>query len=580
MQNSFSLGLLHGALYGITPITPWFIGLKRYVLNGQTKGLLTFAGLFLGQVLLLLLAFFGGTELLWLWYYLEPVLIVIGAVAVLKAFTLCYKRIETPTPLGTRKEGLLYFATGMAFAICNPGGIMFGNLLLTTLPENSISYILGFVLFYLVVSAGLLYITCLSPLGQRVFGQWSITRMRNGQEPSADFFTIRLRAVQSLAILTLFTLCVQFLRISPSSFTTYYVDTMFGATPAKEILPKRDYVWIESTEEVASEDGDEENTIEKVWKLQSPLNGNKYVAPDQVIRLNDQSPWNIVSKYNTYNEKLEREEISDELKELEVENYDEKGPNSYYLKWLKRFKFRLMFKPEWGTEDEMDARLLKQLTNVRFEMDDILRTHYAASLNEARPHLPFNMEYEQDYDFDSAAVAQDRLVTEDNLIDLETLKADPDLQREGYFTKTYDMVHRGGETIDFSIATLQDLPKEVNFPWDFPVVHAPNVPEIATGIQEEEPGLVTRRNEVQNNNVWFLDPIALNTRFLANDPLPASDPRWSGPDSETFELRAPNTIRRWWLGEDLVSEADVEMPVQTARETIMAKVIPGSKKHH
>ena len=58
MQNSFSLGLLHGALYGITPITPWFIGLKRYVLNGQTKGLLTFAGLFLGQVLLLLLAFF------------------------------------------------------------------------------------------------------------------------------------------------------------------------------------------------------------------------------------------------------------------------------------------------------------------------------------------------------------------------------------------------------------------------------------------------------------------------------------------------------------------------------------------
>ena len=50
MQNSFSLGLLHGALYGITPLTPWFIGLKRYVFEGQAKGLLTFAGLFLGQV--------------------------------------------------------------------------------------------------------------------------------------------------------------------------------------------------------------------------------------------------------------------------------------------------------------------------------------------------------------------------------------------------------------------------------------------------------------------------------------------------------------------------------------------------
>ena len=60
MQNSFSLGLLHGALYGITPLTPWFIGLKRYVFEGQAKGLLTFAGLFLGQVGLLLVAFLVG----------------------------------------------------------------------------------------------------------------------------------------------------------------------------------------------------------------------------------------------------------------------------------------------------------------------------------------------------------------------------------------------------------------------------------------------------------------------------------------------------------------------------------------
>ena len=62
MQNSFSLGLLHGALYGITPLTPWFIGLKRYVFEGQAKGLLTFAGLFLGQVGLLLVAFFGRSH--------------------------------------------------------------------------------------------------------------------------------------------------------------------------------------------------------------------------------------------------------------------------------------------------------------------------------------------------------------------------------------------------------------------------------------------------------------------------------------------------------------------------------------
>ena len=57
MQNSFSLGLLHGALYGITPITPWFIGLKRYVFEGQAKGLLTFGGLFLAKYVFFLLLF-------------------------------------------------------------------------------------------------------------------------------------------------------------------------------------------------------------------------------------------------------------------------------------------------------------------------------------------------------------------------------------------------------------------------------------------------------------------------------------------------------------------------------------------
>jgi hypothetical protein len=115
MQNSFSLGLLHGALYGLTPLTPWFIGLKRYVLEGQAKGLLTFAGIFLGQVGLLLVAFFGGTELLWIWYYLEPVFILCGVLAVMQAMLLTWKPSEVPTRITSRKEVLLYLSTGVFF---------------------------------------------------------------------------------------------------------------------------------------------------------------------------------------------------------------------------------------------------------------------------------------------------------------------------------------------------------------------------------------------------------------------------------------------------------------------------------
>ena len=117
MENSFSLGLIHGALYGITPITPWFIGLKRYVLEGQTKGLITFGGIFLGQLLLLSLALFGGTELLWVWYYVEPALVIVGLVAMLRTFAVCWEPFERPTPLKTRRDGLVYLGTGILFAL-------------------------------------------------------------------------------------------------------------------------------------------------------------------------------------------------------------------------------------------------------------------------------------------------------------------------------------------------------------------------------------------------------------------------------------------------------------------------------
>ena len=129
-----------------------------------------------------------------------------------------------------------------------------------------------------------------------------------------------------------------------------------------------------------------------------------------------------------------------------------------------------------------------------------------------------------------------------------------------------------------NILFVQDLPQEVSFPWDYPVVHAPNVPEISAGIQEANETDVARRNDVQNKNVWFLDPIALNTRFLANDPLPETDERWTDLPADIAELRVPNAARRFWLGSDFVTEADMEMPKQTARETIMSKVFPGGNK--
>jgi hypothetical protein len=43
MENSISLGLLHGLVYGIVPAAPWFVALKRYLLEGKERGQLAFS---------------------------------------------------------------------------------------------------------------------------------------------------------------------------------------------------------------------------------------------------------------------------------------------------------------------------------------------------------------------------------------------------------------------------------------------------------------------------------------------------------------------------------------------------------
>lgn len=589
MQNSFTLGLLHGALYGITPITPWFIGLKRYVFEGQTKGLLTFAGLFLGQVLLLLVAFFGGTELLWLWYYLEPVLIICGLIAMGQAFVLCWQPSELGTAVANRKEGLLYLGTGAFFALCNPGGTKFGGLLLNTLPENTTVYLCGFLLVYTGVVAAMVYVLCLSPFGQKCFGPWSFSRMLENQEPSATFYPYRIRNVRIVAMATFIAIGIQCTEASFDVFGTFYFDLLVGGTPAKSIAPMPDLVWIESEELEELEEGDDKEPG-KVWKRQSPADMNHTFDNEAELNIEEEAPWHTVWKYNALNEKLEREDISEDQKYAELDYYERKGPNTYFVKklinWYENSQLRLRFKPqmEWDGKDEMNAHWLKELTRVRAEMDDIFVAQHEANFNMPRPHLPFTPVYDLDYDWDPVAIAKDEEMTEEDALTLLELQQDPEIQASDFFNETYDMVHRGGEYEDFGVVKLQDLPKEVHFPWDYPLVHAPNVRDIAPGIQEEDETLVNKKNTVQNKNVWFLDPIAVNMRFLANDPAPATDPRWTSgaivkgepTPGDVPHLRATDTTRRWWLGTTTVWEE--KEPTQTPREIISAKVIPGGTK--
>lgn len=583
MQNSFNLGLLHGALYGITPIAPLFIGLKRYVFEGQAKGLLTFAGIFTGQIFLLLLAFFGGTELLWLWYYLEPALMVIGLLSMLYAIRLCWIPSEVAKPLINRKEGLIYLGTGVLYAFCNPCGIGFGDLLFNALPPNPLIYLVGFIGMYATCAATLIYVICLSPLGQKFFGVWSIARMRNGQEPSLTSYKVRARSVQVVACAALVAMMISWYNSFVGAFGTFYVDLALGGTPAQAILPMRDFYWVESNQMTPVEEGEEEMEPTKVWKLQSNTMMNWDLDEDAEYTIEEASPWHTVYMYNELNEKLEREGISNALKAREVKYYEEKGPNTKLLtrlvNWYERSPLRFRYKPamEWEEKNEQNPEWLNELTKVREEMDEILLAQSKARFNLPRAHVPFNYDYDKDYQSNPEIAAKYGDVTEDDAVDLEALKNDPEVRQTDFFTMNYDMMHRGYDQVDFGGVKLQDLPKEVHFPWDYPRLPAPNVRDISPFIQEEDERVVHARNAVQNKNVWFLDPIALNTRFLANDPAPATDSRWTpglNTTADIPELSAPNVTRRWWLGTDDTSEADTDMPEQTPREVITAKVRP------
>ena len=114
MENSISLGLLHGLVYGIVPVAPWFVALKRYLLEGKERGQLAVAGTIAGQVSLLALTFFGWSQVLWIWYYFEPALILLGTMAVGRCALDCWveqtSSLQTePVPLANKKEGFYYF---------------------------------------------------------------------------------------------------------------------------------------------------------------------------------------------------------------------------------------------------------------------------------------------------------------------------------------------------------------------------------------------------------------------------------------------------------------------------------------
>lgn len=620
MQNSFSLGLLHGALFGFTPLTPWFIGLKHYVCEGQTKGLLTFAGLFLGQVTLLLAALVGGKELLWVWYYLQPLLAVCGLLIMVRMIIMCWKQYSITSPVLTRREGANYVGAGMLFALCNPSGTMLANLLMQTLPANVFLYLCGFLPIYACLSAGFVYIVCLSPLGQKFFGQWSISRMQQGLELDLTYFPQRILWVRRAALVTAALVIIQFVPVSDTLFWASYPDSVLRPIPGVKPL-KPDLKWLEAEVKELSNSADPLSKKITVSKLQSPAEGNDTFDKDFEFKA-DETDWGLLYRYHGMNEALEREELDEDIQENEIKYFQGSGPDVWLLRLYNNTNLRLVFNPfsPWEkTHTTVDSRIAYEakLKKIRATMDN-LRNHNTPlpevwngiMYDERASFMPFHLEFETDYELDPVSVGTDHDVTPEDVDTLIALANDEELllQTE-FFIEGYDHSHRGeGDEDNLTLIQLQNLPQEVHFPWDYPALPPANCirhvsqvcPPSKSKSKKAGVAAMERENAVHNQSIEFLDPIALNTRFLANNPLPITDALWSnskkafGLPEHTMEPKSTDIVRQLWYADPHADpdennlkqremkrkqkESDLSV-MQTPRDIMMAKVIPSRTKH-
>jgi hypothetical protein len=650
MHNSFSLGLIEGVLYGLTPFTPWFVGLAVYVLRGHVKGVLVFGSIFIGQILLVLLTFFGGPELLWLWYYMTPVLLPLGFCITLAALFQCFQAWAPPRrrPVAQRKEGVLYLALGGILGLGSPDGASVGGSILLLFPSNTSSYVCGFLLTYTLLIVAMLALICLSPLGHRIFGQWSWARTRANQEiisartPKMSIWVLRLTG-----LISAFLLAAQFQGAVPDVVLGFYPDFLLGGIPGiKYFTPMPDFEWTD-----ADPDEEVKPGAKKTQKLQSvPEMNHNNIGEDTVMDIKEENPFAMEWLYHETNESREREKMPVSLQDRELQDIATKEYKNGVTEWLNARASAKLVRDEvnrtgkyaqniqssnWLEPDAnegMPSRWLNRLMSVRIQMDAFHVSHAPVG-TPPRPFFPLDTTFDRDYDWDPVAIAKDGdEVTEEDVLQLEDLRAiisptlKPMQELRPFWKEDFDMTHRGGEIDDFGVVVLQDLPKEIHLPWDYPLVHAPNRPDIGAAVyagggsggdpeagdfvalpryvlREEDKPVIAAKNEVQNKNVWFLDPIALGFGFFANDPAPvdaafnvptttngpesewvaSNDPKWTaypvrkekkpwtrtyGGATDPAELRAANTTRRWCRGVEGNKPVDGQVPQHTPRDTI------------
>jgi len=473
MENSISLGLIHGLVYGIVPVAPWFVALKRYLLEGKEKGQLAVAGTIVGQVSLLALTFFGWSQVLWVWYYFEPALIILGTMAVVRCALDCW--VEQPSslqatvvPLANKKEGFYYFLVNFGLMFCNPTHFEGSQTLISSIPGNRYFYLVAFTITYTAI-----IFAFWATVGHRIFGK---ACSGFGAQQTLNRYRIRRVAVAMVAALF-----IQFGNCTPEALVIYHFDSLLAYTPFEQLkhFKTRGYTW-----EPVNNNGSE-------FTRQSPRSTNKSgILPEQNPRsyIQNKSMWNTETRYDECNQTRERE-LSNEDWNNEATFHEFNGINQATLH-ARLIPFNLYMVPNW--EKHENKEYLLTLRKIRNEMDEKLLSE--GSILEKAALLPFsdNWEYEVDY------VTSPRLLEQK----AESKASFEDMRKLIRTTKwTSDHLHLGnGNDIEASYGKLHKLPAEVRIPWHYPAIKPSET--------------LNSADEVETLNAQ----IQSNVNFLANEP--------------------------------------------------------------
>ena len=602
MENSLTLGLYHGFIYGIVPMAPWLVALKRYLYEGKQKGQLAVAGTIAGQVVFFAMTYFGWRDLIQIWYLLEPALFCAGFVMLIRIALDLWENIAyadlTYGPIRTRHEGFNFFFASFFLMFCNPWEIEGTQyVFMASLPENVILYLLGFTLMAAGTVVGLW-----STLGYRIFGKTSRNARGLGRYTS-----------KRLALALTTCMALSLLETNAGQLIFPYTDNLMAYFPRTfdryKLAVSRGYIWLPGADPnapaveatPASEEFKPKTSEAKKKKVDTTQKADDelqvhfasiHSGNRSDVRV-DQDAKNIWKKNIFYNVRHRFAKINTK-RERYIENDDDYKSELAHHVWRgftpRAFRLRagihaLLPKPDYEKRDIPEY--LRELAQIRHEIDQNLT--FLVPPSERSNYIPYSVDLNgspylneldirfKDEHYPKEGFRQHVYKKATSELELEQIKKNTnkfldsvtwEIDQYGNRVKpvgSYELMNMAHKRMVLSYAKLHELPVKFRVPWHYTSVPALEMRKTVT----KEDLLKMSKEELLAKD----KELSAQIRFLENTPKRIVT-------DEIFS-RLPHVIqtgRPYPVSPELVAqkEAELETAVAEAIEIrdLMQRSIP------